>query len=131
MNATQLRIVGAGLLFLFVFFFGFWLSRSGKPYNLVIFTIHKLVALGTVVFLALTVYKVHQVTPLSPTQISVIVITAVCFLAAILTGGLLSMDKTMPLIVHRLHQVTPYLTLLATSIILYLLLAKSSGMLKA
>ena len=131
MNAIQLRIAGAGLLFLLIFGFGFWLSRSGKPYNQLIFTIHKLVALGAVVLLANTVYKVHQVAPLSPAQFSVMGLAAVCFLATILSGGLLSIDKTMPLVVHRLHQVTPYLTLLATSGFLYLLLAQSSGMVKA
>ena len=35
MSTTQLRIAGAGLFFVFIFLFGFWLSRSGKPYNLV------------------------------------------------------------------------------------------------
>lgn len=130
MSTIQLRIVGAGLFFLLIFFFGFWLSRSGKPYNLVIFTIHKLIVLGAVVFLATTIYKVHQASPLSPVHIIAIVITAVCFIATIITGGLLSIDKAMPLIVLRLHKITPYLTILSSSVILYLLLAKSSEILK-
>ena len=37
------------------------------------------------------------------------------------TGGLLSMDKTMPAVIRRLHQVTPYLTVLSTAATLYLL----------
>lgn len=130
MSTTQLRIAGTGLFFLLIFFFGFWLNRSGKPYNLFVFTIHKLIALGAVVFLSTTVYKVHQAAPLSPTQISVIVITALCFAATIITGALLSIDKAMPLIVLRLHQITPYMTLLSTSVMLYLILAKGSEMLK-
>ena len=55
---------------------------------------------------------------------------AVCFAATIVSGGLLSVEKTMPLIVRRLHQITPYLTLLSTSAVLYLLLAKSGELLK-
>ena len=66
MSTTQLRIACTGLFFLLIFFFGFWLNRSGKPYNLFIFTIHKLIALGAVVFLTMTVYNVHQAAPLSP-----------------------------------------------------------------
>jgi hypothetical protein len=123
MSTTQLRIAGAGLFFILIFLFGFWLSRSGKPYNLAIFTIHKLVTLGAIVFFTMTIYKIQHVTPLNATQISLIAVMAVCFVATIASGGLLSVEKTMPLIVRRLHQVMPYLTLLSTSATLYLLLA--------
>ena len=123
MSTTQLKIVGAGVFFLFIFLFGFWLSRSGKPYNLAIFTLHKLVALGAIVFLGININKFHQATPLNPVQISVIALMAVCFVATIASGGLLSVEKAMPLIVRRLHQVAPYLTLLSTSATYYLLLA--------
>jgi hypothetical protein len=123
MSTTQLRIAGAGLLFLFIFLFGFWLSRSGKPYNQIIFTIHKLIALGAVVFLAVNIYKISQVAPLGGLQIAVIAITALCFVATFVTGALLSIDKVMPEFVLRLHQVTPYLTVLSTAALLFLLLA--------
>jgi hypothetical protein len=125
MSTTQVRIVSAGLLFLFIFLFGYWLNRTGKPYHVIIFTIHKLLTLGTIVYLAKIIYNVQQVTPLSPSQILVLVITAVCFIATMATGALLSIDKPMPLIVHRFHQIIPFLTLLSTSATLYLLLVKS------
>jgi hypothetical protein len=130
MNNFQLRIVGSAVLFLLVFIFGFWLSRSGKPYNQVIFTIHKLTTLGAVILLAMTISQAHQATPLNLLQISVIGITAMFFVGAILTGALLSVDKTMPFIVLRLHQITPYLALLATCATLYLILALQSEMVK-
>jgi hypothetical protein len=129
MSSIQLKIICAGLLFLFIFLFGFWLNRSGKPYNVIVFTIHKLIALGTVVYLATIIYRVQQVTPLPPNQILIIVVTAVCFVATFATGALLSIDKTMPVIVLRLHQVTPLLTLLSTFVTLYLLLIKSGDIL--
>jgi hypothetical protein len=119
-----------GLLFLLIFFFGLRLSRSGKPYHLFVFTMHKLITLGAVAFLAMTVYQIQQTVQLNPAQISIIVITALCFVATIITGALLSIDKAMPLIVLRLHQITPYLTLLSTAVMLYLLLVKSSGVVK-
>ena len=120
MSATQLRIACAGLFFLFIFIFGYWLSRSGKPYGVLVFTIHKLIALGAAIFLARTIYKAHQVTPLGPVQITAIAIISLCFLVMMITGGLLSIDKTMPESVHKLHQITPYLTVLSTAVGLYL-----------
>ena len=77
----------------------------------------------------MTVYKVHQVTPLGPAQMTAIGVTAVCFAATIVTGGLLSIDKAMPSTVLRYHQITPYLTLLSTSATLYLLFTQSSELL--
>jgi hypothetical protein len=128
MSTTQVRMVSAGLFFLVIFLFGFWLSRSGKPYNQAVFTIHKLIALAAIVFLVTIIYKMHQAAPLGPAQMTAIGITALCFAATILTGGLLSIDKAMPAIVLRVHQITPYLTVLSTAATLYLLLVISSKM---
>ena len=128
MNTIQMKItITAGLL-LCIFAFGFWLSRSGKPYNQVIFTIHKLIALGAVIYLGTTVHKIHQAASLNPANMTIIMLTALCGLIAFVTGALLSTNQAMPLIVLRLHQVAPYLILLSTSASLYLLLAKSAVM---
>ncbi len=120
MNIPHLRMVVAGLCFVFIFIFGFWLSRFGKPYGFLVFTIHKLIALGVVAFLAVTIYKAQLIFPLSPLHITAIGITGLCFVLTIITGSLLSIDKAMPMIVRRLHQITPYLTVLSTAGSLYL-----------
>jgi len=43
------------LVFLMTVAFGFWMSRSGRPYNALLFNIHKLAALGGVVLTILRV----------------------------------------------------------------------------
>jgi uncharacterized membrane protein YcfT len=43
------------------------------------------------------------------------------FLAAIISGGLLSMDKTMPSFVLLLHRITPFITILAVTVVFYLI----------
>jgi hypothetical protein len=45
------------------------------------------------------------------------------FAGNVATGGLLSTDKTMPAVILKLHQITPYLTVLSTAVTLYLLLS--------
>jgi hypothetical protein len=123
MSTTQLKIAGAGLFFLLIFLFGYWLSRSGKPYSMALLTVHKLISLGAVVFLGILISQIHQANPLNLTQVSVIAFAALCFAACIVTGGLVSIEKlALPPVVRRLHQFVPYLTLLSTSAILYLLL---------
>ena len=63
------KLVGARLLFLFIFLSGFWLSYTGRPHGILPVTIHKLIRLALGIYLGLTVYRVHKVTPLSPVQI--------------------------------------------------------------
>lgn len=117
---TKSRIITIGVLFALKFLFGFWLFRTGKRYNVVILTIHKLVALGIIVVLILTVNGARDV-ELKTAHIIAIAITGVLFVLAIATGGLMSTDKTMPAIVTTVHQIAPFLSILSTIAMLYLL----------
>ena len=122
MSSTQYIFIGAGLFFLFIFFSGFWLSRSGKPYGTAIFTTHKLVGLVAGGFLVMTVYRVYQEGIFLPIQIAAIAITLFLFILIVAAGGLLSTEKQMPLVVTLVHRILPYLTALSTGGTLYLLL---------
>jgi hypothetical protein len=124
MGTTQLRVVGAGLLYLFIFLSGIWLSKSGKPFNVIILTIHKLISLAAVVFLVITIYQINQVAKLSAIESIVSVVTGLLFLGTIISGGLLSTDKPMPAAILTMHQITPFLTVLSTAVTLYLLLSR-------
>jgi hypothetical protein len=122
MSATQIRVAGTGLLLVFIFLSGLWVSRLGKPYNTLAITIHKLVGLATGVLLGVIVYQTHRVAPLGLLEIAAIVLTVLCFVGTVAPGALLSIDKQAPAIVLRLHQFLPALTVLSTAGTLYLLL---------
>lgn len=117
MNTTFVKIALLALSFLVVFVLGFFLSRSGKPYNLIIFTIHKLVSVGMFVLLTVTVYKAQRIYPLDSAQIWMTVVTAIIFVATIVTGGLLSGNLVVPKIVQKFHHVLPYLVLLSNAVL--------------
>jgi hypothetical protein len=123
MSTNQLRVLGTGLFFLLILFSGYWLSRSGKPYSTIVFNIHKLVAVAAVVLLGITVYRIHRAGALSAIELLATIVTGLFFLGTMVTGGLLSIpiDKAMPAIVRKLHQVMPYLTVLSTAVTLYFL----------
>jgi hypothetical protein len=116
----------AGAFFVFMLISGFWLSHSGKPLNVFILTVHKLISLGALVFLAITIYRIQQVTPLSPLEIAAGAITLIFFIVMIATGGLLSASQTLPGVVLTVHQIMPYLLILTTSATLYLLLVRKA-----
>lgn len=109
------------MFFVFILLSGYWLSRTGKPINTVILTIHKLISLGAGVFLGITIYRIHQVTPLSPFEMAVVAVTLLFFIAMVATGGLLSTAKPMPGVILKVHQLMPYLVIISAFVSLYLI----------
>jgi hypothetical protein len=121
MNIT-VRATVAGLFFLFIFLSGIWLSRAGRPLNVGISTVHKLISLAAGIFLLVTIYQRNKVIPLSAIEWLAIVVTGLCFLGTVASGGFLSSDKPMPVALLRVHQVFPVLTALSSGATLYLVL---------
>jgi uncharacterized protein YhhL (DUF1145 family) len=123
MNTTT-RAVVAGAFFLFVFLSGLWLSRAGRPLNVAISTVHKLISLAAGIYLLVIITQRNQVVPLNTTEWIAIVITGLCFLATLASGGFLSAEKPMPIAVRRIHQVGPVLAVLSSTATLYLVLSR-------
>ena len=119
---TAISVIVAGLLFLFVFLSGIWLSRTGRPLNVGISTVHKLISLAAGIFLLITIYQRSRLVPLNATEWITIVVTGLCFLGTVASGGFLSSDNPRPVAVLRIHQILPVLTLLFSGATLYLLL---------
>jgi hypothetical protein len=112
------------LLYLAIFVSGFWLSRLGRPFNVLLLTVHKLVSLAAIVLLGFTVYRVTWDATLNALDWLVVVLSGLLFLGTIATGARLSTDKPARAVVLTLHQITPFLTVLSTAWALYLLLTK-------
>ena len=121
MDASQLRIAGAGLFFLFIFLSGYRLRHSGRPYNAIVLTVHKLIAVAAFVLLVITMTRSNREAALNTIELTASVVTGLSFLCLIVTGGLLSIDREMPAVISKLHQIAPYVTLLFTVLILYFL----------
>jgi hypothetical protein len=122
MKTMITKPITAGLLLLLTPLSGLWLSSLGKPYNSGVFTIHKLIAVATVVIVAMNIYRFSTSIGLRRSiEIGVVAVIGLLFLALIVTGGLLSLDihlRGIPLIVH---QVAPLLALISTSGIIFML----------
>jgi glucan phosphoethanolaminetransferase (alkaline phosphatase superfamily) len=121
-GSMEWRVAGAGLFFLFIFLSGIWLSRSGKPLNGIILTMHKLVSLAAGVYLIITLYQMNRAAALGAMELAAAVVTGLCFLGVVVFGGLLSTGKAMPARILRIHQAMSIVTVLATTAMLVLLL---------
>ena len=91
---TAAGAVIAGVFFLFVFLSGLWLSRASKPLNVGISAIRKLISLAAGIYLLVTIYQRNQAIPLNAMEWITIVITGLCFLAAVASGDFLRRRQT-------------------------------------
>jgi hypothetical protein len=119
-----MRVGGAVLFCLVIFLSGFWLSRSGKPYNAIAFNLHKLIAVAAVVFFVITLLRINRVAALNTSELIAGILSSLFFLVLIITGALLSINKPMPAMISKLHHLIPYLALFTTALTLYLLLIR-------
>jgi hypothetical protein len=121
--STGTRILVAGLLFVLIFVSGFWLSRLGRPRPVALLTVHKLIALAALVFLALSIKPLRGAAGLGTVAIAAIALTGLLFVLTIASGGWLSTDRPAGAVVAIGHRVTPYLTVLSAAGAIYLLLS--------
>jgi hypothetical protein len=123
MNPTT-RAAIAVVLFVAIFISGIGLSRLGRPLNVRVSTLHKLISLGTGVLILVTIFQRAKVTPLNPAEWIAVVVTGLCFVATVASGGVLSGDKPMPVALLRVHQVAPVLATIGSAVTLYLVLGR-------
>lgn len=120
MNLLTSSSLTTGGAFLFIFIFGFWLGRTGKPYSTALLNVHKLIGLGLGIFLVRKVVMVNKAAPLTPAQIAAVGCAVITFLGLVVTGGLVSAETNAPKFINTIHKVLPYLAVISTGITLYL-----------
>lgn len=101
--------------------FGFWMSRAGRPYNGTLFNIHKLIALGTVIITAMQILGLLGIVEAQSFIILLIVATAISVVALFASGALLGIGNMNYTILKTIHNIAPFLAVLAMGLMIYLL----------
>ena len=109
-----------GIIFLLTLAFGFWLSRIGKPYNGILFNIHKLLALAAVIVAVFEIRKMLQSDGLIPFCNVLIALTGVSIIALFATGALMSIGKLNYAVSLTIHKITPILATMTLIAAIYL-----------
>ncbi len=117
----QSQLLYPTLGFLLTLVFGFWLSRRGKPYNGLLFNIHKLIALATVILSTLAVYRALQGVDVMITLPLSIILSALSIIALFVSGGLMSAEKGEFRVMKLIHNLSPFVLVIATGYAVYLL----------
>jgi hypothetical protein len=107
------RLFNPIFCFLLTLVFGFWLSRRGKPYNGLLFNVHKLVALVMVILSVLEVYKVLKVLDLATLTVLLLVIAALSVIALFASGAFMSANKGEYRVMKLIHNISPFILVIA------------------
>lgn len=121
MNIPLSKAATAGVLFIIIFLTGYGLHRAGRPINPILLNVHKLIGVATAVYLFLTINRLRQAGPLAPAVLVISLAAGLFFVATIVTGGLVSLNKPAPPAIAFLHHLLPYLTALSSGAGLFLL----------
>jgi hypothetical protein len=105
---TASKFVLPIVLFILTVAAGFWVSKTGKPYNTGIFTLHKLLALAAVVLAAIAISRILKVTPIQNLIVILIILAVVSVIALFATGALMSVQKTVGSIWLLIHRIAPF-----------------------
>lgn len=122
MKVFEIRILLTIAFFLLMILSGIWLSRKGKPYNLILFNIHKMISLGAILMTTLALLFYSRDYALSSINITLIICTAILFIILLLTGGLLNIKKEMPRFVLITHRITPLIVSVLAFLSIYILI---------
>ena len=123
MEAITSKLIAAGILFLLTLISGVIVSNSDRPLNVGTVTVHKLIAVGTVVLIGMALNQLNKtVDGKVMIELIVMIIAGISFLALIATGALLTREEMqLPEVVLKIHQVAPLLALVSSTTTLYLL----------
>ncbi len=122
MNIMSKSII-SGLLFLITIVVGIWLNRLGRPFPTSILTVHKVTALGAVIFAVLTVISIFKTSNIPPAILPIVIAGGIFILSLYVTGILLSIEKQTNGILLIVHCLSTVLTVI--SVIVCLLLRKN------
>lgn len=102
MGIEMILLINAILVVLTVLA-GIFIHKTGKPYNKLIFSIHKFATIGFVVFSSIMLLNHAKVNELGMYTSTFVVLAFVSILALFISGAMLSLDKFYDrmLLIHR------------------------------
>lgn len=127
MQTLSRALIAAGAFAVLTFVTGIALRRAGTPFGVGSTTVHKLIAVASVVSLALAFRHLARAGASTGLAVALAVIAVAAFLALIATGALLTRPELeLPGIVTGIHRTAPYIAYAMSAATLGLMAATAS-----
>jgi hypothetical protein len=123
---TISKFLTPGIVFLLTLGFGLWLSLAGKPYNGLLFNLHKLIALGAVILAGMQLYQLMKNLPPQGLLITLIVLAVLGVLALFASGAFMSIGNLNYQLMLTIHRIALPLEIISMAVIIILLVGKTS-----
>ncbi len=114
-NTSQVLL---GTMLAATFISGYWIHSGGLPPATLPLAVHKFAVLGDIILVNRMYFKHEPVQ--SPETIALVAMDAF-YLASMVTGGWMAIIPDVPAFVRTTHQITPWLSLGSTGVLLALL----------
>lgn len=123
-GALNKVLICAGLM-LITLVVGVILTRSGKPYNTAVFTIHKLAAVAFAVIAVILFVNFNKAFGMDMTDWILAVLMGVSLIGVMVSGGLISTDQ-YEVIMKIIHKISTALLLFSGTLEFYRILKQIS-----
>jgi hypothetical protein len=120
------KFIIPGIVLLLTLVSGLWLSNAGKPLNTAIFTLHKLIALGSVILAAIQFFNILKNSEVHAIVIALIGLAGLAVLALFASGALMSIGKANYSLVLIVHRIAPVIMIAAAAVSILLLSGRTS-----
>lgn len=89
MKTIEMNFILGGVLFILVIASGIWLDKTGVPYAAWLSNVHKLAALGSIVFIAIAIVKWNKQFTLGNFEVMLTILAIVASVGALVSGGIM------------------------------------------
>jgi hypothetical protein len=114
-------MISDGIIYLLTAGFGICLCILGKPYNTIIFTVHKMISLIFVVLTVLLVINLAKDIQIQTLVMFFLIFAGISILALFATGALMSMGKMSYAVLKTIHIIAPITAFISSALSIYLL----------
>ena len=121
----QFKFIIPGIAFLLTLVFGLWLSLSGKPYNGILFNVHKLIALGAVILTVIQLNGVLKSMDIQGLIIILIIIAGLCVVALFASGAFMSIGNQNDAVMLTIHRIAFAVGFIVMALTIYFLNGKA------
>lgn len=112
MESAGIKITILVLALHLILFSGIYLRKKSRPYNNLLFTLHKTIAVACIIFSILVIRSFLINLTLGGVLTFLLITTATLLLLTFISGVLQSFEKQAPKIVNKLHRLSSYLMLI-------------------
>jgi hypothetical protein len=121
-STMTLRIIISGMLIVLLFVTGIFLTRTGKPYHVLVLAIHKIVTVALIVLMFMLIVPAIMQAVIPIVHLVVAAFLALGLIGMIASGGMMSLDKYQGVMLW-IHRVSVAVFLLCFLDLMYVLLS--------